>query len=96
MPNKYLIDEYNKFLEDEHEIMFVHIREPEEIDKFRKCVNVNCVCLLIKSSRSNIYMFGNSSDDSVANYNYDYIYTNEKSLSELPNDFLAFLQKSCV
>ncbi|HZK55522.1 MAG TPA: hypothetical protein VFC84_15220 [Desulfosporosinus sp.] len=93
LPNKYLLDEYKKFLKDKHEILFVHIREPEEINKFRRCVKVNCISLLIKSPRINIGKFGNPSDDCVENYQYDYIYNNIKPLSELSDDFLIFFSK---
>lgn len=93
LPNKYVLEEYNKFLEDKHELMFAHIREPEEIIKFKKCVSVNCISLLIKSPRINIGKFGNPSDDCVDNFQYDYIYTNEKPLSELSDDFLTFFSK---
>ena len=93
LPNKYLLDEYEKFLKDKHEILFVHIREPEEINKFRKCVKLKCISLLIKSPRVNIGKFGNPSDDCVENYQYDYIYTNNKPLSELSDDFLSFFSK---
>ena len=36
LPCKYLLDKYQEFLESNNEILFVHIREPEEISKFKK------------------------------------------------------------
>lgn len=92
LPYRYLTQEYGKFLQDDRQILFVHIREAEEIDKFKKSVNIPCVTLLIR--RGSISRnWGNASDDNVENYAYDYIYNNDKDLAKAGSDFAAFLQE---
>lgn len=91
LPNQYLIKEYNKFISGNKDILFVQIREPEEIEKFRNEVSIRCISLLIKTKRIAVE-YGNSSDDGVYNYSYDYIYNNDKSISELDEDFMRFFQ----
>ncbi len=90
-PYIYLIEEYEKFRKDDAQILFVHIREGEEIEKFKKAVRLRCITLLIR--RQNVQKFwGNESDDNVERYAYDYYYDNDKILSETKNDFLRFFE----
>ena len=92
LPYKYLVREYEKFLHNNSQILFVHIREGEEIEKFKRYVELPCATLLIK--RDSISQnWGNTSDDNVENYKYDYIYNNNNTLSEAPADFGKFLNK---
>lgn len=95
LPYKYLIKEYKKFLYTDSEILFVHIREGKEIEKFKQYVKLPCVTLLIKR-KSISQSWGNASDDNVENYKYDYIYHNNKTLTEAPDDFRRFLNKILV
>lgn len=97
LPYLYLIDEYEKFLRNNTQILFVHIREGEEIDKFKQYVKIPCITLLIR--RNNLLKsWGNDSDDNVEKYAYDYIYNNNNTLAEARNDFGLFLQEiiSCT
>lgn len=90
LPNAYILQEYNSFLEDDNDILFVHIREPNEIKKFSESVSIACISLLVKSMRVSSGNFGNISDDCVDGYQYDYIYYNDKNESELSDDFMQF------
>ncbi len=90
LPLKYLMEEYKRFSESEAEILFVHIREGEEIDKFKARVELPCVTLLVQRSGVR-QQWGNASDDNVENYDYDYCYNNDKELSEAGPDFRQFL-----
>ena len=94
LPLNYLLNEYSEFINGENEILLVHIREPEEIEKFKKNLTSDCICLtlLITSNKSEGIVFGNASDDGVANYNYDYIYENKTTLDELEKDFMDFFE----
>ncbi len=66
-------DAVSKFYSDDNEIMFIHIREPEEI---KRAVNsFNAKTLLIKRDGQEIIKT-NYSDANVENYNYDYIIEN--------------------
>lgn len=60
-------------------IIFIHCREPEEIEKYKK--RLNATTLLITNSR--VKPANNSSDLSVFNYKYDYIIDNSKGFMQL-------------
>jgi hypothetical protein len=94
LPNRYLLSEYNKFINSNNDIMFAHIRESDQIDKFKNSIKGKCVTLLVRKSIESVNenSFGNSSDDNVMNYEYDYVYKNDKLLSEVEDDFLKFFQ----
>ena len=91
LPFKYLISEYNKFVHDNNNIMFVHIREPEEIARFKDYVSKPCVTLLVRRPNSSKAPWGNNSDANVENYEYDYYYDNNKSIAEVRVDFKDFI-----
>ena len=71
-----------------------HIREPEEIERFRQTAGVNCKTILVRrptleQARGQL---GNRSDDGVAAYAYDAEFLNDGSLEELPAKVHDFLQ----
>ena len=81
------------FLESEDQIMFFHIREPEEIAKFVEATDGFAKTLLIRGGdRMKKENYGNVSDDGVENYEYDYYFTNDKSLEEAEAAFVALLE----
>lgn len=83
---------YREFLSSEYEILFVHIREAEEIAKFVKATDGAARTLLIRGGdRMKKSSYGNVSDDLVENYNYDYYFVNDKTLSEAERDFAALM-----
>ena len=93
LPNNYAVSEYKKFMASPvDEVMFVHIREPENIEKFIRSIDGNCLTLLVRGGKSQD-SYGNASDDGVENYSYDYTYNNTKSLAEVESDFLKFFQQ---
>lgn len=93
LPTRYLLKQYQEFLEGEEDLMFAHIREGGEIDKLKQQVPGACITLLVKRSGDGPKQWGNASDDDVENYHYDYIYENGKPLEEAEADFMAFLEK---
>ena len=95
LPYRYLVGEYEKFLHNDTQILFVHIREGEEIERFKQHVEIPCVTLLVRRNMLS-KSWGNDSDDNVENYTYDYVYNNDKTLEEAQNDFLSFLQEILV
>lgn len=90
-PNRYLINECNRFLAGDGEILFVHIREPEQIEHFAKTAGCRVETLLVRRGEAGVY--GNASDDNVEDYDYDYVYENSKPLDEAEGDFLRFLEE---
>lgn len=90
-PNKCVVSDYNKFLDSDDEILFVHIREYSEIEKFRKSVNGPFFTLLIRRDSLEGSSWGNEADDKVENFKYDYVYDNNYTLEETELAFKMFL-----
>ena len=81
-----------RYEDKEEEVMFIHIREAEEIDKVKQYVKIPCITLLVTRSQKKNQCWGNPSDDNVALYQYDYRYNNDKPLKDAKRDFPLFLQ----
>ena len=82
-PTVWAYNKYKSFLESEDDIMFVHIREPWEIEKFVKATEGVAKTLLVRGgSRSRAGAYGNAADDMVENYTYDYYFVNDRPLDE--------------
>ena len=92
-PTKWIMKKYEEFLLSDLDVMFVHIREAEEITKFVSATAGAAKTLLIRGGeRMSKVCYGNVSDDLVENYPYDYYFMNDKSLEEAERDFLALLK----
>ena len=85
LPLRYLTEEYQKYLKSEERVMFVHIREPKEIEKFRAAVGENCKTLLV--TRDTGVCWHNDSDGGVNEYDYDYTFPNDAPLPEAREAF---------
>lgn len=79
----------DKFKNSSDEIMFIHIREPEEIKRAVSAFNAKT--LLVKREGLDL-ITTNYSDASVENYNYDYIIKNT-TLEELEKSAKEFISK---
>lgn len=93
-PTVWAMERYREFLADDSlDILFVHIREAGEIQKFVDATGGEAKTLLVRGGeRMQQSSYGNASDDEVENYSYDYYFTNDKTLEEteiLFKDFLA-------
>ncbi len=97
LPTRYLTEEYRAFLETDEELLFVHIREPEEIAKFVLATGGEAVTLLIRGGKRfarRAGSYGNRSDDEVENYPYQYIFYNDRPLGEeTERAFLDYLAR---
>ncbi len=79
------------FMNSEKEIMFIHIREPKNIEQTIKTLGGGVSTLLIKRANyENIC--SNESDKNVDNYTYDYIIYNT-SLEELDRQAQLFIDE---
>ncbi len=94
-PTVYAKAEYEAFLESDADLLFVHIREGEEIKKFVEATSGAAKTLLIRGGArfSHEGAYGNASDDGVENYPYDYYYVNDKPIEEAKWDFIAFISR---
>ena len=91
-PTVWAKERYEEFLASEDEVMFLHVREPEEIAKFVKATDGKAKTLLIRGGeRLRKEAYGNSADDGVENYFYDFYYTNDRPLDETESAFTDFL-----
>lgn len=77
-----------------HHVLFVHIREPEMIQTF-VTAHPNAATLLVKRDRAQ-EEYGNSSDDWVESYNYDYIFEANGSKEEEAKKFCDLIEKILV
>lgn len=95
LPNTYLLNELNNFLKSDDNILFVHIREKDQIEEFLNTAKNKCtaITLLIKNSSKKEELIGNTSDDGVFDYNYDAVYDNCKPLEIAEKDFVDFFVK---
>lgn len=91
-PTAWITAQYREFLKGEEEILFVHIREAAEIEKFVRATDGQARTLLVRAERRmGAHTYGNASDDEVENYNYDYYFSNDGTPEEAAGEFLGFL-----
>ena len=88
LPFNSMKNQVDMFMESDNEIMFLHIREPEEIEKAR--VAFNAKTLLIKRD-SVAPITTNMADANVNNYKYDIVLENNGTLSDLQNKVNEFV-----
>lgn len=94
LPNRYLLSEYQEFIKDkETKVLFVHIREVDEIKKFKQQINGDCVTLLIKRPSLDSAIIGNDSDDKVDSMEYDYYFVNDKTIDVSGREFAELILK---
>jgi len=91
-PTNYLLARYRAFLSSDDELLFVHIREPGEIEKFVRKTDGGAITLLVRGGeRFARAAYGNASDDGVEDYPYDYVFVNDLPLDKTGEAFLSFL-----
>lgn len=98
LPFQYCMEQYQAFLRNDSQLLFVHIREPDEIARFRQAVGPNCSAVLIRrpSLEQARGPLGNRSDDGVASYQYDGVLENDGLLEELPDKVRRFFSSLLV
>ena len=79
----------NKFNSSDNEIMFIHIREPEEILKVVEASGAKTI-LIKRKNLDNTN--SNTSDMNVDNYNYDYYINNDSTLEDFEEKAKEFLE----
>ena len=92
-PIKYIQNQAEEFYNSDNDLMFVHIREIDEIKKVKELVGAKT--LLITTNRVK-RITTNLSDANVENYEYDYHIQNDGTLEELEEmakEFVSNLSK---
>ena len=72
-------------------VMFIHCREPEEIDRLAK--DFKAYTLLVSRKSAEEKNWKNLSDQSVFDYPYDFIVANEGSLEDLRDSAKTLLEE---
>ena len=85
---KAVIDKFEK--NDYREILFIHIREVDEIKRVKE-VYPYIKTILIKNDR--VPIPDNESDQQVFNYDYDYIIENNSTLKDLEKKVKEFIKE---
>ena len=88
-PTKYICKKAEEFMNSDNEIMFIHIREAEEINKAKRLLGAKT--LLITNPHVKI-ITSNDSDKKVNQYEYDYYIDNDGTIEDLSNKALEFIQ----
>lgn len=89
-PTKYVENMARKFETSDDKLMFIHIREAEEIEKTKKMLNAKT--LLITNPRVKL-ITSNDSDGKVNEYKYDYYINNDGTLDDLKNKAKDFIEE---
>ena len=89
-PTKYIKSMADTFQDSDEELMFVHIREAEEIEKTKKLLNTKT--LLITNPRVQA-ITSNDADGKVNEYKYDYYISNDGTLEDLKEKAKKFVEE---
>lgn len=76
---RYILDQIEIFRVTNQKFMFIHCREPENIRKIELALTycpIKHVTLLIKRTETENRTYGNTSDDNVEDFSYDYTFFN--------------------
>lgn len=84
LPTKYLKEHTDEFLNSSNEILFVHIREADQIEEYKKSITPNkCYTILVKRDAvDTTHTYGNKADDNVNDYEYDFTFENNMPIEE--------------
>lgn len=95
-PTKKCVDKAFNFLHSSNaKFLFLHVREPEEINKLKKeILKETDFVRTVLVERPGIDDVGNSSDDDVGNYKYDIYVYNDGTLSDFKKKAKDFVVKS--
>ncbi len=95
LPNSYLLAMHEKFLNSDADVLFVHIREVEEIRKFCDSVKDKVYTLLVLRHTEDMpkEAYGNASDDEVENMTYDIIFDNSQPIEQTAPEFVKLIGK---
>lgn len=94
LPTEYLKGKTIEFFNSNNEVLFVHIREADQIEHYKQAIYPQkCVTLLItRATFDNNHLFGNAADDYVDNYEYDFVFQNDMSIEESATAFCSFIE----
>ena len=89
-PTKYIKFMANNFKNSNNDVMFIHIREIEEIKKAKTLLNAKTLLITNPNVKP---ITSNDSDAKVNNYKYDYYISNDGTLLGLKSKAKQFIDK---
>ena len=88
LPLRSMSEKVDDFLKSDKTVLFLHIREPEEIEIAKLLFNAKTILI----NRSNIPIIeSNASDRDVNNYDYDYYIYNDGTLKDFEHSAIDFM-----
>ena len=95
LPTRYLREKALEFLASDAEVLFVHIREGEQIDAFKAAIAPQkCYAVLVKRHAVDDEAdYGNAADDQVDNYTYDAVFRNDSEIDESVKNFVKLIKR---
>lgn len=98
-PLKYTLARCDEFSKTNDRLLFIHIREPEEIEKTKTAIiekyGVTVITLKIDMTTGQ-KMYGNPADDNVDLYSYDFIFMNDFDEDVAKRKFLEFMEYNII
>lgn len=97
LPTKYLIRKYYEFEQSGDDILFVHIREADEMSKFLSAIRpsedvvLKDLVLLVRRGGEQ-KKIGNDADDGVGNCPYDAVFVNDTGLELAEERFVHMIE----
>lgn len=91
MPFEDMVEKINEFNSSDCRFLFLHIREPEEIEKMKLFAQKNNFVKTILITRDSVKKITtNMADKNVSNYNYDITINNDGSIDDLKEQAISF------
>ena len=81
--------------EGDDSIVFIDMREPDDIDRFIANSKDEVSTVLVRRIEKEGTNYGNRADDNVFNYNYDIVIENNKDLLDLRSAAVTFSAQYC-
>lgn len=88
MPFNSMSEKVNEFLHSNASFIFLHIREPDEIEKAKRAFDAKTILVKRDSVK---HITSNMADENVFNYDYDIVINNNGDLKDLANKAKYFL-----
>ena len=89
LPLNSMKDKYEEFLNDDSNFLFLHIREPEEIEKAKRIFDAKTILVKRDSVK---HITSNMADANVFNYDYDVVINNDEGIEELIDKAYYFVK----
>ena len=91
LPLQWIVEQHEDFEKSGDDMLFVHIREPKEIQKMKTKIPQTKTILVTRQMET---VTDSKKDDLVTDYDYDYTFANDKPLDESGKDFVELIERA--